>query len=534
MRPPLQFRHTSIYPSRRSPVFARNIVSTSQPLATQAGLSMLAVGGNAVDAALATAITLVVVEPTGNGLGSDAFCIVWDGRELHGLNASGRSPVGWNPERFAGQSQMPRRGWESVTVPGAVSAWADLSARFGLLPFARLFEPAIFYAEVGFHVSPIIAELWRRGAEELHDQPGFAEMFMPDGRAPLAGEIFHSEALARSLRSIADTNGRSFYSGALGERIVDFARRHGAALAMDDFDGHRNDWCGTIAQPFGEVALHEIPPNGQGIAACVALGIVGELGIADLEPDSADAIHLQLEAMKLAFADVEAYVADPRFMTGVTAGHLLDPAYLAERARLIDRRRAQAFGPGAPRDGGTVCLATADAGGMMVSYIQSNFAGFGSGVVVPSTGISLHNRGSGFSLVASHPNEVGPAKRPFHTIIPGFLMRGGDPLMAFGLMGGPMQAQGHLQMVLRTQAWAQDPQTAVDGPRWRVIGKLDVALESTVGDRVLSELAERGHKVTSEAPDSNYGFGGAQLVHCIDGGYVAGSDSRKDGCAGGF
>ncbi len=530
----MHFRDVPLYPSRRSPVFARNVVATSQPLATQAGLTMLARGGNAMDAALAAAITLVVVEPTGNGLGSDAFCILWDGRELHGLNASGCSPAGWEPSRFAGAAQMPRRGWESVTVPGAVSAWSDLSARFGRLPFEELFEPAIRYADAGFHVSPIIAELWRRGAEELCDEPGFAEMFMPQGRAPAAGEMFWSKPLAASLRLIAESKGRAFYEGVLAERMVDFARRHDAALNGDDLAAHRNNWCSTIAQDFGEIVLHEIPPNGQGIAACMALGIVGELGIGDLDPDSTDALHLEIEAMKLAFADVETHVADPRFMMEVTAAELLDRDYLAARAKLVDRKRAQRFGPGAPRDGGTVCLAAADESGMMVSYIQSNYSGFGSGVVVPGTGISLQNRGSGFSLQRGHPNEVGPSKRPLHTIIPGFVMRGGKPLMAFGLMGGAMQAQGHLQLVLRTEAWGQDPQTAADAPRWRVMGDLDVAIESTVDEAVVAALSARGHKIVREAPDVNYGFGGAQLVHRTDGGYVAGSDFRKDGCAGGF
>ena len=529
----MQFRRDPLYPSRRSPVLARNVVATSQPLATQAGLAMLAQGGNAMDAALAAAITLVVVEPTGNGLGSDAFSIVWDGRELHGLNASGCSPALWEPSRFAGLGEMPRRGWETVTVPGAVSAWADLSARFGALPFPRLFEPAIGYAEAGFHVAPVTADLWRRDAEEILDQPGFAEMFLPGGRAPVAGEVFRSPALARSLRLIAESNGKALYQGELGARVVDFARRHGAALALEDLAQHRNEWCGTIAQPFEDVELHEIPPNGQGIAACMALGIVGWRGIEDLDPDGPDAVHLQIEAMKLAFADVAAHVADPRFMTQVTVAHLIDPDYLAARARLIDRRSAQSFGPGAPRDGGTVCLATADASGMMVSYIQSNFSNFGSGVVVPETGISLQNRGSGFTLARGHPNEVGPRKRPFHTIIPGFVTRGGEPLMAFGLMGGPMQAQGHLQMVLRTQAWDQDPQTAADAPRWRVIEGRDVMVEPAAGEALLAGLAERGHNVISGA-DADYGFGGAQLVHRIDGGYAAGSDPRKDGCAGGL
>jgi gamma-glutamyltranspeptidase/glutathione hydrolase len=521
------------YPSRRSAVLARNAIVTSHPLATQAGLGILAQGGNALDAALAAAITLTVVEPTGNGLGSDAFCILWDGKELHGLNASGRSPAGWNAERFAGAKEMPRRGWDSVTMPGAVSAWADLSARFGRLPFDALFAPAIEYATKGFHVTPIIANTWQRGAEELKDQPGFAEMFMPGGKAPRAGEVFRSVALAKSLELIAATKGEAMYRGALADKIVAFARKHGAALDEKDLGEHKNDWCGTISQKFGPDSLHEIPPNGQGLAALMALGILAQTGFRDLEPDSPESVHLQIEAMKLAFADVDAYLADIDHMTKIRTSDLLNPDYLKRRAKLIDAKRAQEFGAGAPVDGGTVCLATADASGMMVSYIQSNFAGFGSGVVVPGTGISLQNRGSGFLLRPGHPNHVGPRKRPFHTIIPGFVMQGAEPLMAFGLMGGPMQAQGHAQMVIRTSTWNQDPQTAADAPRWRFVSGKKVAVEPAMGTTI-DYLKAHGHEITIEPPEVNFGFGGAQLVRKIEGGYAAGSDPRKDGHAAGF
>jgi gamma-glutamyltranspeptidase / glutathione hydrolase len=530
----MKYRHDGLYPSRRSPVLARNVVAASQPLATQAGLLTLERGGNALDAALAAAITLTVVEPTGNGIGSDAYCVLWDGKELHGLNASGRSPAGWTPARFAGHKTFPHRGWESVTVPGAVSAWVDLSTRFGRLPFERLFEPAIAYAENGFHVSPVIAELWRRGAAELKNQPGFAETFMPGGRAPLAGELFRSPGHARSLRLIASSRGEAFYRGELAERIAAFARQHDAAISEADLAEHTNDWCGTIHQDFADAALHEIPPNGQGIAALMALGIIKAAGASDLVLDNSDALHLQIEATKLAFADVYAYAADLRYMTRITVADLLDPAYLASRATLIDRRRAQVLGAGAPTTGGTVCLATGDADGMMVSYIQSNYSGFGSGVVVPGTGISLQNRGFGFTLAEGHPNQVGPNKRPFQTIIPGFVMQGKEPLMAFGLMGGPMQAQGHLQIMLRTQLWGQDPQTAADAPRWRYVAGLKVAIESGVSDEVAADLAGRGHDIVREPPDSAFGFGGAQLVRRIEGGYAAGSDPRKDGHAAGF
>jgi gamma-glutamyltranspeptidase/glutathione hydrolase len=530
----MEFTCTGIYRSRRSPVLARNVVATSQPLAVQAGLRMLQRGGNAMDAALAAAMTLVVVEPTGNGLGSDAFCILWDGAELHGLNASGRSPAGWAPDRFKALKSMPARGWDSVTVPGAVSAWVELSRRFGKLPFATLFEPAIQSAEGGYLVSPIIAETWRRGAGQLKDQPGYAQAFMPDGRAPRAGELFRNRPLAGSLRLIAESEGESFYRGELADRIASFSAAHKAALTADDLAAHRNNWCGTLAQRFGDAELHEIPPNGQGLTALIALGILQHVGIEDCKVDSPDALHLQIEAIKLAFADAQAYVSDLDYMRRVTPSDLLSPDYLAARAKMIDARRAQAFGAGAPKRGGTVCLAAADESGMMVSFIQSNYSGFGSGIVVPETGISLQNRGSGFCLEPGHPNEVGGGKRPFHTIIPGFIMRNGRPNMAFGVMGGPIQAQAHVQMFLRTQIWNQDPQTAAEAPRWRFIDDMNVAIEPDAGMETIAALKARGHRLTREAPEENFGFGGAQLVCAVEGGFIAGSDPRKDGQAAGF
>jgi gamma-glutamyltranspeptidase / glutathione hydrolase len=528
----VKYTHLPTYASRRSPVMARNMVATSQPLAAQAGLSMLAKGGNAVDAALAAAITLVVVEPTGNGLGSDAYAILWDGQSLHGLNASGRSPAAWTPERF--QNGMTERGWDSVTVPGAVSAWVDLSAKFGRLPFEQLFEPAIGYAENGYLVSPVIASGWARAEATLKNQPGFAEAFLPGGRAPRAGELFACKPMAETLRLIASTKGEAFYRGELARKIVAFAREHGGAMTEEDLAEHRNDWCGTISKEFGDVALHEIPPNGQGIAACMALGILRHVGLHRYAPDSVEALHLQIEAMKLAFRDIEAYVADIDAMTQVRPQDLLDDDYLADRAKLIDPRRATDFESGAPRNGGTVYLTAADSDGMMVSYIQSNYAGFGSGVVVPGTGISMQNRGFGFTTKPGHPNRVAPRKRPFQTIIPGFLMNNGQPLMSFGVMGGPMQAQGHLQMTLRTQLWDQDPQTAADAPRWRITHGLGVAIEEAAGQDVLDALSALGHEITCEAPEASFGFGGAQLIHKVEGGYVGGSDPRKDGCAIGF
>ncbi|MCV6585275.1 MAG: gamma-glutamyltransferase family protein [Marinibacterium sp.] len=531
----MHLRANHHYPSRRSAVAAENMVATSHPLAAQAGLSMLARGGNAVDAALAAAITLTVVEPSGNGIGSDAFAILWDGSQLHGLNASGRAPAAWTPDRFRGRDQMPFRGWESVTVPGAVSAWVDLSSRFGKLEFETLFEPAIRYASSGFPVSPVIATLWQKAGDQLGGQPGFADTFLPAGRAPRAGEFFHSPGHARTLQRIAETRGQAFYEGDIAEEICAYAKAHGAALTLDDMAAHRSDWCGTIAKRFDDVTLHEIPPNGQGIAALMALGILAHTGIRDVDADDPMAAHLQIEALKLALRDTERYVADPKHMKTVTIADLLDDGYLASRARDIDPDAATDFGAGAPRNGGTVYLTAADASGMMVSFIQSNYAGFGSGVVVPGTGVALQNRGAGFSLDPSHQNFVGPGKRPFHTIIPGFLMGDDAPIMSFGVMGGPMQAQGHVQMVLRTQLFGQDPQMAVDAPRWRVTQGLGVACETTMDPATLDRLRAMGHELSLEAPDNAFGFGGAQLIHRLpDRGYVAGSDPRKDGAAIGF
>lgn len=520
--------------SRRAPVYARNMVATSQPLAAQAGIQAFKAGGNAVDAALATAIALTVVEPSGCGLGSDAFAIIWDGKQLHGLNASGRSPQGWTRDRFASFEKMPKHGWESVTVPGVVSAWRDLSEKFGKLPFSKLFDAAIDYATNGFPVSPAVAERWSDDAKLLGNQPGFREGFLTLGHPPLPGEVFRNQPLAQSLTAIANSNGDDFYHGELADKIVAFARDHNAVLSKEDLAAHTNDWCGTISTSFAETDVHEIPPNGQGIAALIALGILAHTEIADTQLDSVLNIHLQIEAMKLAFADAYAYVSDPTTMT-LRSQQMLDPDYLKGRAALIDRKKAQCFEAGAPTEGGTVYLSTGDENGLMVSFIQSNYSGFGSGIVIPGTGIHMQNRGSGFSLNPNHPNVVAPHKRPFHTIIPAFIMKNGNPLMSFGVMGGPMQAQGHVQIVLRTELFGQDPQSSSDAPRWRYISDYDLAVESHMAPQTIQGLEALGHRIKVSAPDAVYGFGGAQLVRRLENGcYIAGSDHRKDGLAIGF
>lgn len=521
------------YPSQRMPIMAKNMVATSQPLAAQAGLRMLLKGGNAVDAALAAAITLTVVEPTSNGIGSDAFAILWDGEKLHGLNASGRSPAALSPERFAGRTEMPLRGWDTVTVPGCVSAWVILAERFGKLPFETLFEPAIGYARDGYPVSPITAKAWAFAEQNFRDFEPFRAAFLPQGRAPKAAEIFRFPEQAKTLELIASSKGEAFYRGSLADAIAADAQKHGALLSLEDLANHQADWVGTISKAYGDIELHEIPPNGQGIAALLMLGIVKHHDICHYPLDSADSLHIQIEAMKLALADTYRYVSDPKTMK-LSAETLLDDGYLAERAKSIQLNKAQDLSYGVPKRGGTVYLSAADEQGMMVSFIQSNYYGFGSGIVVPDTGISLQNRGTGFVLEKAHPNEVGGAKRPFHTIIPAFVTHKGQPLMAYGVMGGAMQAQGHAQMIIRIFDYGQNPQTASDAPRWRVMQGLEVAVEAGFKPEVLAELSKRGHILHQAEAGTDFSFGGAQLIYKNQGAYLAGSDHRKDGQAVGY
>ena len=518
------------YPSQRMPILARNAVATSQPLAAQAGLRMLMKGGSAVDAALATAIALTVLEPTSNGIGS--FAIVWDGKKLQGLNASGRSPAAWTPERFKGMQTIPTRGWDAVTVPGCVAAWVELSGRYGRLPFADLFEPAIRYAAGGFMVTPTIARLWEKQVADLAPLPGFAAAFMPKGRAPQPGETFLFPDQARTLQRIAETKGEAFYKGELAEKMVAHSNQYGGAMTLADLAAHTLAWVEPLGRSYRGYTLHEIPPNGQGIGALVALGILEHTDMTSLPVDSADSLHVQIEAMKLAFADIHEYVSDPATMR-VKPSQMLDPAYLDERARLIDMKQARDPKFGTPPAAGTVYLTAADASGMMVSYIQSNFMGFGSGVVVDGTGISLQNRGYGFSLKPGHANIVAPHKRPFHTIIPAFVTRDGKPVMSFGVMGGSMQAQGHAQIMVRFADYRQNPQAASDAPRWRIDAGLDVDVEQGISAEVVAELARRGHRL-SQADRWSTDFGRAQLIYRLDDGYLAASERRTDGQAVGF
>ncbi len=538
----MNFDWKTAYPSTRLPIFARNIVSTSHPLGAQAGLRMIQQGGNAVDGAIAAAAVMTIVEPCSNGLGSDAFCILWDGEKLHGLNASGPAPATWSAAYFRRKygdepTRPPMRGWDSATVPGAVGAWMALSERFGKLPFADLLAPAIEVAERGYAVPLIVQEKWVAAAPLLRAMPGWAEAFLPHGRAPEVGERFAFPAAARALKAIAKTRGQALYGGEIAEAAEAHARANGGTMTAKDFAAFKPEWVEPIGiDTFGH-RLHEIPPNGQGIAALMALGILRHFDIESLPVDGADSQHLQIEAMKLAFADVYAHGADQRDGMRCTPAEMLDDAYLAGRARLIDPKRAQRFGAGNLVRGGTIYLTAADEGGMMVSFIQSNYMGFGSGVVVPEWGVSMQNRGYGFHLDAASPNCVAPGKRPFHTIIPAFLTKDGRPQMSFGIMGGNMQPQAHLQTIVRMLGHRQQPQAACDAPRWRFNDGLAINVEATMDAKTIEGLVARGHEV-EVIQDSYQDFGAGQFIWrlgdpAVDG-YVAASDPRRDGQAAGF
>lgn len=536
----MQFNFNNPYTTTRIPVFARNVVSTSHPLAAQAGLRMLWKGGNAVDAAIAAAAAMTICEPVSNGLGSDAFAIIWDGKELHGLNASGPAPAAWTPEYFHkkygdGKKAPPKRGLDSATVPGAVGSWVAMSEKFGKLPFGDLLEPAIEIAERGYLLPVVIQGKWVAPLEELGGQPGFAQAFLPWGRAPAVGELFQFKAAAKALRAIAKTKGAAFYGGEIAEALEKFSKANGGAMTAKDLASYKPEWVKPIAKNYRGYTMHEIPPNGQGIAALMALGIVDKFDIASMKVDGADSQHLQIEAMKLAFADVYKFVAERGAME-VTTEQLLDDGYLASRAKLIDMKKAQDFKAGNPVKGGTIYLTAADENGMMVSFIQSNYMGFGSGCVEPEFGISLQNRGHGFSLLPG-ANQVAPGKRPFHTIIPAFLTKDGQPVMSFGVMGGNMQPQGHMQTLVRMLDYKQNPQAACDAPRWRFNAGLEINVEQQMDKSTVAELSARGHKV-DVINDSYQDFGAGQFIWRAGDpkkeGYVCASDARRDGQVAGF
>ena len=520
------------YPSQKQLIFGQSCaVATSQYLASMAGMEMFQAGGNAVDAAIAMAIALTVVEPTSNGIGGDAFALVWDGK-LHGLNASGKSPHKLTRDCFS--DRIPQLGWLTVTVPGAVSAWRSLWQKWGKLPFEQLFSPAIRYAKEGLPVSSITAKAWERSQSKFLSlkqpeyQP-FLEVFFPKGRAPRSGEVWGSRLHGETLQEIANTGGESFYRGKLANAIANFASDTGGLITAKDLAEHRSEWVQPISTQYRNLNVWEIPPNTQGIAALMGLNILEGLDLSQYDRDSGISFHYQIEAMKLAFADLYHYISDRSFMK-VSPDDLLNKNYAVLRRNLMSDRANPSATPGFPT-GGTVYLAAADRD-LMVSLIQSNYEGFGSGILIPETGIALHNRGLGFTLEPDHPNQVAANKRPFHTIIPGFLTIEKRPLAAFGLMGGPMQAQGHLQVVVNLVDYLMNPQSALDAPRWRFIEKDLVLLEATVNPNIAIDLLERGHQIRLAPPSM---FGKGQIIlrqdnHIL----VAASEPRSDGIALGF
>ncbi|MBP7148194.1 MAG: gamma-glutamyltransferase [Acidobacteria bacterium] len=535
----------------RSVVYARHgMVAAAHPLAAQVGIDVLQRGGTAVDAAIAVNAALAVLEPVACGPGGDLFAIVWDAknRKLHGLNASGRAPRALTADKVppAADGTIPLYTPYAWTVPGAVDGWFELHARFGKLPLKGLLAPAIELARDGAPVPQVIAGAWQRSERVFKDKPGFAEVFLPGGRAPREGEIFRNPALARTLEAIAAGGRTAFYDGPIAEAIVAFSRKVGGFFAIEDFRGHRSEWVEPIASEYRGVRLVELPPNGQGLAALEMLNVLETFDLRALGRDSADFWHLLVEAKKLAFADRARYYADPAFAK-VPVAALLSKDYARERAKRIDlRRAAQVDEPGAvPLDRGTdtTYLAVGDAAGNLVSLIQSNYTGFGSGYVVPELGFGIHNRGSLFALAEGHPNRLEPGKRPFHTIIPAFLFRGDDPWCAFGVMGGGTQPQAHAQVVINLVDFGMNLQEAGDAPRFVHEGSSEptgtpmkdggeLALESGLPPEVVRDLARKGHRIVA-APGI---FGGYQAV-CRDPqtGVLSGaSESRKDGAALGY
>ncbi|RXU67863.1 gamma-glutamyltransferase [Pseudomonas protegens] len=524
--------HEYPYASQRQSVYARRgMVAASQPLAAEAGIEIMRGGGNAIDAAIASAAVLTVVEPTGCGLGGDAFALVWTQGQLHGLSANGQAPAALSIEavRAAGHAQMPLYGWTPVTVPGCPSAWAELSRRFGKLPFAQLLQPAIELARDGFPLSPVVARQWQIALEEFAPhrdpllQPWF-DTFLIDGRAPRAGEVFRNPAQARTLQELAASLCESFYRGELAQRLDAHSRATGGYLRASDLEGYRAQWVQPIKVDYRGYQVWEIPPSGQGLVALMALKILE--GFDFDQRDSQQTWHRQLEAMKLAYSDGLHHITDPAHMR-VAVADLLSDAYSARRRGQI-AEQAQPPKPGDPHASGTVYLATADAEGNMVSFIQSNYHGFGSGVVLPDSGIALQNRGQEFSLDPAHANALAPGKRTFHTIIPGFLSQAGVPLGPFGVMGGYMQPQGHVQMVMNLVDFGLNPQAALDAPRWQWLGDMRVGIEQGASGDLANALARRGHQVQIAHDSLNYGRGQIILRDPVSGVFCGGTEPRAD------
>ncbi|MFX3624854.1 MAG: gamma-glutamyltransferase family protein [Ectobacillus sp.] len=522
------------YASQRNVTYARNgMVATSQPLAAQAGLDILKKGGNAIDAAIATAACLTVVEPTSNGIGGDAFALVWTKGQLHGLNASGPAPKAISIEavKEAGYEKMPKFGWLPVTVPGAPAAWAELSKRFGRLPLSEVLAPAIEYAANGYPVSPTLGRFWKRAYEIFKQElkgPEFEawfETFAPKGRAPEIGEIWSSLDHADTLEEIAKTNGESFYKGRLADKIAAASLENGGYLRKEDLAAFKPEWVQPIRVNYRGFDVWEIPPNGQGIVALMALNILK--GFEFPAKDATDTYHKQIEAMKLAFASGKQYVTDPKHMS-VSAEELLSDAFGALRREEVGAY-AGTPEPGRPPRGGTVYLAAADGEGNMVSFIQSNYMGFGSGIVVSGTGIALQNRGHDFSLDRSHPNCLEGGKKSYHTIIPGFLTKDNKAVGPFGVMGGYMQPQGHVQVIMNSIDFGLNPQAALDAPRWQWLEGKTVEVEKHFPTHIAEELVRKGHDIKIAVDSGKFGRGQIIWRDPETGVLIGGTESRTDG-----
>ncbi len=525
------------YPSQRYPIYARGgMVNCSSPQAAAAGAEVMRRGGNAMDAAVAAAAALTVVEPTANGIGSDAFAIIWSERDkrLYGLNSSGPAPMLASIERIKSDGRdangkMPTAGWTPVTVPGAPKAWAEISSRFGRLSLSEALAPAVKYARDGYPCAPNLAHTWQqafKSYEKRFTEPCFDawfKTFAPEGRAPQAGDIVRLPDHAATLEAIGQTNAAAFYSGDLARKIDAESRKYGGYLRYEDLAAYEAKWLEPIRVNYRGYEVCEIPPNGQGIAALMALNILKEFSFS--EKDSAETYHRQIEAMKMAFADAFRYVTEPGDME-LDYHRLIDPAYGAARAREMSET-AQVWSHSLPPKSGTVYLCCADSEGNMVSYIQSNYMGFGSGIVVDGSGISLQNRGADFSLDPASANCLRPGKRSYHTIIPGFLMKDGLPVGPFGVMGGYMQPQGHLQVVMNYVDFGLDPQQALDAPRWQWLRDGRVVVESRFDPNMALALRRRGHDVSTELQTALFGRG-QMIVRLENGVLVGGTESRTD------
>ena len=524
------------YSSTRYSNYARNgMVATSQPLAAQAGLKILQKGGNAIDAAIATAACLTVVEPTSNGIGGDAFALVWTKGELHGLNSSGKSPknISIDKVKALGHTEMPKLGPIPITVPGAPGAWAELSQRFGKLSLLEALEPAINYAQNGYPLSPALGKYWAGGFTSykkaaMGDEfvPWF-ETFAPNGYSPKIGEIWSSPCHAKTLMEIGETNAESFYRGNLANKIADFIQKHGGFLTAEDLASFKPQYVDPISINYRGYDVWEIPPNGQGIVALIALNIIKGYDFTPADIHQADTYHRQFEAMKLAFTCGKEVVTDPEYMK-VSVKDLLSDAFADELRKKISAQVAEPISYMPPKSG-TVYLATADSEGNMVSFIQSNYMGFGSGIVIPGTGIAMQNRGSDFSLDQNHSNALAGGKKTYHTIIPGFLTKGGSPVGPFGVMGGYMQPQGHMQVIMNTVDFHLNPQSALDAPRWQWLQGRSFEVESHFPKHVAEELARRGHLISLRLEAGSFGRGQIIWRDINSGVLSGGTESRTDG-----